>query len=191
MPQHHTIRTFIAIPLEPHIQGKIKEVQDHFKKLDINVKWVEPHNVHLTLKFLGDIKVQVVEEISTSLGSVLKDTQAFQSALTHIGTFPDQRFPRVIWVGLKDEERKIAHIAMAIEESLGQMGFKKEKRPFQAHATIGRVRSPKNISSLIQEINNYPWTILDLVNIQTIVLYKSTLTSHGSIYDRLNEIKLL
>jgi 2'-5' RNA ligase len=186
----NTLRTFIAIPLSSEIQQFLSQVQDHLKKLDCNIKWVNPENIHLTLKFLGDVKPKKIDAIKQTLEELAKNMRPINIELTQIGAFPNAKNPHVLWIGIKDDEHQIARFASSVEDNFGKIGFKKEKKPFSPHITLGRIRSPKNIQLLSEAISNYALPV-DLKQIaQNITLYKSTLTPAGPIYEPLHSADL-
>lgn len=185
------IRCFIAIELCEAIKNLAQNIQKDFKKLDCDIKWVEPKNIHLTLKFLGDVGISKIDSIIASIKQTLENSSAFSTETAAIGAFPKINYPKVIWLGLKDEQKFIEGIYLSLENSLHEIGFSKEERGFSPHITIGRVRSNRNINLLSQKIIGYkaPEPIIQPIN--NVTLFKSTLTSNGPIYEILNVIKLI
>jgi len=184
---NNTVRTFIAIPLNSHIREVLIETQDHLKKLDCNIKWVKPENIHLTLKFLGDVKQKRIDTIKQILDDLFRDTDPLTMELTQVGAFPNIDHPRILWIGLNDNDQSLAQIVSNLENNLGKAGFKKEDKPFSPHITIGRIRSPKNLKPLSEAINNYSLPDGIAQTIDHTVLYQSTLTSQGPIYEILQD----
>ena len=123
-------------------------------------------------------------------GKLNKDIHPIQTGLTQVGAFPSPERPRVIWIGLRDDERPISRLAESVEEALGNIGFKKEKKRFQPHITIGRVRSTHNLSSLTKKFAQYSLSAAPDLIISSITLFKSTLTSSGPIYEPLKKFLL-
>ena len=177
-----TIRAFIAVELSDQIKETIRNFQEHLKPSGCDIAWVKPENVHLTLKFLGDVKMKMIPSVTETLANSCRDLRSFDMALTQPGVFPDLRHPRVVWIGLDDTEGKLGQLAGSLETALGNIGFKKEKRAFQAHITVGRIKSGKNIQRLSESLERYQLPAGIIQNIRSICLYKSVLTSSGSIY---------
>ena len=184
-----TIRAFIAIELSDQIKETIRNFQEHLKPLGCDISWVKPENVHLTLKFLGDVKTKMLPSVTETLGDVCKDLRPFDPSLTQPGVFPDLRHPRVIWVGLDDTQRNLERMAESLETALGNIGFKKERRDFQAHITIGRIRTLKNIEQLCEAIKKLSVPPGVKQSVGQIILFKSILTPQGSIYEPLSRTR--
>ncbi|MDO8536490.1 MAG: RNA 2',3'-cyclic phosphodiesterase [Candidatus Omnitrophota bacterium] len=186
------MRAFIAIELSPEIKDSLAQVQSHLKYSAADVKWIENSNVHLTLRFLGDITEEKCEEIKSMLDEISKSSKSFEISTGDIGAFPNINYPRVIWVGLDKGTIESVALAKKINNELLKTGFQKEQRPFSAHLTIGRVRSPKNKEALEKKIvasNSLPPTPNSQL-ISSIALFQSTLTPKGAIYTKLHEAKL-
>src|SRR3989338_7594585 len=173
------IRTFIAIELDFEIQKYLSSLQDQLKKAGADVKWVNPRNIHLTMKFLGDTPVGKIDAVENVMRDATKKTPIFSIGLTHIGAFPTVDNPRVIWVGIDEGKKESASLALSLEEKLEKVGFQQENREFSAHITIGCVRSPLNRLALCTVIKGLK--INEKINQQArrLILFKSTLTSQG------------
>ena len=180
-----TIRTFIAVDLNPRIKKTIKHIQNYLDRANCDVKWVKPENIHLTLKFLGDINIKEIDALTQLLSNLLQNIKPIETEFTLLNAFPDISQPHIIWAGLKDDSQKIAHLVKFLEKSLGRIGFKEEQKPFRPHITIGRIRTQNNISNLSHALSDYTVPDTQTQTIKHITLYKSTLTSHAPIYDKL------
>lgn len=181
------IRAFIAIELSPQIKEELSKVQTDLKAVGADVKWTKPQSMHLTLKFLGNITQEKVEEIKKVLGGISSRHKPFDISLFKIGGFPKLEYPRVIWVGIDKGCSEAEAIAKDLEEELSQIGFEKEKRPFAAHLTLGRVKSPKGRSELVSKIVALDFTPSASCRVDRVILFQSTLTSKGSIYTPLHQ----
>ena len=185
------MRTFIAIELSEEIRSSLSQIQSHLKYSGADVKWVEKDNIHLTLKFLGEISEAKAEEVKKALDSIARETSKFEITLKDIGAFPKIEFPRVIWVGLDKGAAESVELAAKVDEALSGIGFQKESRPFASHLTIGRVRSPKNREALKEKVTGYKGPIPGSQMISSAILFQSTLTPKGPIYTKLHESKLM
>ncbi|MGB2698026.1 MAG: RNA 2',3'-cyclic phosphodiesterase [Candidatus Zixiibacteriota bacterium] len=184
------MRTFIAVELPPEVKRKIEEVQAPLKKTDTYVSWVKPGNVHLTLKFLGEVEEERIEDVFSGTERALKGSKAFKLSLKDLGCFPNLRRPRVVWLGVDKGKDELSQIQREIEEELSKLKFPKEQRPFSAHLTIGRVKSPKNIEKLISLIETTNFQTEEVV-VDEVVVMRSQLHPQGAIYTPLKKIKLL
>ena len=184
-----TIRAFIAIELSDQIKETIRNFQDQLKPLGCDVSWVKPENVHLTLKFLGDVKTKMLPPVMETLANSCRDLRFFDTTLTQPGVFPDLRHPRVVWIGLDDDSGTLTRLAESLETAFGNIGFKKERRNFQAHITIGRIRTLKNIEQLCEAIKKLSVPPGVKQSVGQIILFKSILTPQGSIYEPLSRTR--
>ena len=189
------MRTFIAIEISAEIRATLAQAQSHLKYSGADVKWVEPGNIHLTLKFLGEINEEKCAKITAALDSIAKTIAPFEISLKDIGAFPKIDFPRVIWVGLDKGTRESIELAGKIDEALSKIGFAKETRPFAAHLTIGRVRSAKNKEALKEKVEKLQGQVASSrvqgYVVKSVIIFQSTLTPTGSIYTKLHEAPFL
>jgi 2'-5' RNA ligase len=183
------IRCFIALDCnENQILSNITDIQRTILATNAEVKCVEPENIHITLKFLGDISNTQVEEVK----KIIMETSfnPFKIEFQGIGVFPKINRPRTIWVGIHQGMQELTEIFKKLEKQLTQIGFQPEKRRFNPHLTVCRVKSGRNRKQLID-------TLLELRDIQVgelhadnITLKKSVLTPRGPIYTTLANSKL-
>lgn len=187
------MRTFIAIELPAEIRDSLARIEERLKATQADVKWVEPKNIHLTLKFLGEIDEKQHERINLILDEVAGESSSYKILVSSIGAFPKLDSPRVIWVGADAGDKETKVLAKELEEKIQKIGIPKEDRPFSSHITIGRTRSTKNRDKLIQELRNLEQEFggKDLsFPVKKITLCKSTLTPQGPIYEVLKEANL-
>ncbi|NIQ02969.1 MAG: RNA 2',3'-cyclic phosphodiesterase [Nitrospinaceae bacterium] len=186
------IRTFIAIDVPPKVLEAITDVQNRFKSLGLHASWVRPGNIHLTLKFLGDIDPSQVPGIKDSLAPALSRLAPCQLALDGVGVFPDFKRPRVLWLGLRDEQGNLKALHTALEEVLEKLGFPAEHRRFSPHLTLARIKSPKGKKELRRELERLNDQGIDPNPFQadSVKWYKSQLTPKGSIYTVLEHFNL-
>lgn len=187
------MRTFIAIELPKEIKGRLAELQEGLEASGADVKWVKTENIHLTLKFLGEIDNKRLDKITAIIDSVAKDKKSYLVRIGSVGAFPKINSPRVIWVGLQEGDAETKAITEELEEKISKTGIPKEKREFSSHITIGRTRSGLNIEKLVQGLEilaaDFGGETLEFP-VKKITLYKSTLTSSGPIYEILKEASL-
>jgi len=174
-----SFRGFIAIDLSA--TPKILEFENALTKIGADVKLVEPENIHITLKFLGDVEQHTIDPIDQIMNDAVHDMNPFTFTLKRTGVFPNQQYMKIIWIGIENEQ-PIITLAKILDEQLCTLGFTKEKREFSPHLTIGRVRTAKNKEQLLQTIQTYSDTLFGEFFVDSITLKKSDLTIKGPIY---------
>jgi len=187
------MRTFIAIELPLDIKEKLSWIQDKLSRCGADINWVSANNMHLTLKFLGEIDQGKLNAVIKATEEITQDKFQFGITLLNLGVFPSPNFPKVIWAGIEEGNSEIIIIAKALEEKLERLGIPKEGRPFSSHITLGRTRAPTNKDRLLKSLNilkdefskNGAGFIADKITI-----FKSTLTPGGPLYEALKEIAL-
>ena len=179
----HKIRTFIAVPVTDEARAAVSGIEDELKRTGANVKWVEPGNVHITLKFLGDTKTRQIEDMVAALREKLAGAKCFDLVLSGAGTFPPgRRNLRVVWVGLAEGRDLLAELAGRVEDACALQGFAKEGRPFSAHLTVGRVRPGSHgLGDLAQKVKEVAFNPLK-VKVDRVNLLRSELSPKGPTY---------
>jgi 2'-5' RNA ligase len=129
------------VELPEPVKTFLTQTAADLKKCGADVKWVKSEAMHLTIKFLGDVRGDLIPAIEGELQTLLVDQAAMDMRVSGLGAFPGLNKPRVIWAGLKDVSGRLAPLAARLESSLEPLGFPAEKRSFSPHLTLGRVRS--------------------------------------------------
>jgi len=185
------IRTFIAVKLTPEIISSISQVQEKLKGVGGRVKWVEPSNVHITLKFLGNITHEQLDKVIVATREALRPNGPFEVTASGLGTFPGKNNPRVIWIGIAEGKQELARLGKAIDKSLSKAGFPHEKREFSPHLTLGRVKSSEGRERLTKAIASTDASNLGGMRVEKIAIMRSQLTPAGPIYTALEAIELI
>ncbi len=180
-------RAFISVDIGA-LPGIVK-VLDDLKNTGADLKLVKPENVHMTLKFLGEIDEKRVDEIADVMRNSIKDVSPFTIKLIGLGVFPNMNYMRVLWIGTENAE-KLGVIAERLENELSTLGFKKEKRKFSPHVTVGRVKSIRNKGVLQNFLNENKKTDFGGSDVKCIKLKKSILTPKGPDYSTVKEVFL-
>ncbi|MBI4640071.1 MAG: RNA 2',3'-cyclic phosphodiesterase [Candidatus Tectomicrobia bacterium] len=184
------IRSFIAINFPEEIISEILAIQAQLKRSQSSVRWVEGKNLHLTLKFLGEISEEQVETVKVAMGATLERISPFFIELGGVGAFPNLKRPRIIWVGIHDPSDQLSLLYRRLEERLDQIGFVPEEKRFTPHLTLGRVRDARNVESLEGLIHSLREAEVGRAKISHIYLMKSLLTPQGSLYSSLASFEL-
>lgn len=184
------MRTFIAIDLEPEIKKTLSALIDEVDKGHKNIRWVRREGMHLTLKFLGEIGGEKVPEIENVLKTISKEYDSFSLKFKGIGSFPPgMKNPRVLWIGIEEEETLTALQAL-LEGELEKLGFPRERRKFHAHLTLGRVKSLFNIKETLSLLEKYRDRNFGEMKAAKISFIQSTLKPTGAEYSILSEFEL-
>lgn len=184
------VRTFIAVLLTDELKSRISTVQDQFKDLAPEVKWVARENLHVTLKFLGDVDSGRIEAVCSAMASAVEGVEAFSMGVSGVGAFPNPRRPRTVWVGLDSGAESLAEVAQRVDSALAGLGFPKEDRKFTGHVTIGRVKDERRIGSLPEALLAAKSTEFGAVDVAGITVMKSDLRREGPVYTVIKEIPL-
>ena len=184
-----TKRTFIAIPIGEEMRQLIRTLYSEIPELRENIRLVPAENVHLTLKFLGDTDETQIPVISAAITKAVADISRFQFICDKSGVFPNQRNPRVLWLGISDGAEQVCRLAQRIETALEEIGFPPENRDFKAHLTIGRLKDPRRKITGLEHFLNYEINPT-IIPVENVIFYESNLTSGGAIYTRLSVVQL-
>jgi 2'-5' RNA ligase len=189
------IRAFIAIQLPAEVKHKIGNSIAQLRKMigEGNITWVKPSIYHLTLKFLGDIKIEDLKNISSRISGAASKQTAFEMGVSNFGVFPAIKKPRVLWIGLTENTGALNSLKVALDKSLQPLGFDIEPRQFHPHVTVGRVRrnaSRQAVRDLVPSLGNFSVEYLASVVVNQIELVRSDLTPSGPKYSTLENFQL-
>jgi 2'-5' RNA ligase len=182
-----THRAFLALDLSREVRGGIMELEERVGKAGADVKLVEMDNLHVTMKFLGEIGAERVEAVHGAMKTVRE--KPFQLEARGTGVFPNPRMARVLWVGVGKGSDETVSIFRQLESGLVEAGFPSE-RNFTPHITIGRVKSLRGAGQLMDEMGAFQSTSFGITLVDRVVLKKSQLTPSGPIYSNLLEVDL-
>ena len=184
------IRSFLAIELPRTILKKIEGVQKDLKASNADVRWVHPEKIHLTLKFFGAVEESKIEAIARSIDEPVRTTFPFLLKARGVGAFPNLKNPRVIWMGLVDDEEILSSFQKRLETEMEKAGVEPEERPFRPHLTLGRVNSSRGKNELAARIDPRREEEFGSFQVEKVVLFRSDLRPTGPIYTPLKELKL-
>lgn len=154
-----------------------------------NIKWVDPVNIHITLAFLGDTEEKRIKTLANMLKESCSGFQGFDFLLAGTGVFKNYRDPRVIWVGIKSQE-KLSQLYDKIVKGLNKAGFGIEERQFRPHLTLGRIKSVKDTENLKKVLEKYRDIEFQKVEVKEVILFESILMQTGPIYKPLAKYQL-
>ncbi len=190
-----SIRTFIAIETSKDVRTRLEELGERLKKASsffpVHPKWVNPANVHLTLKFLGDIHENQVDDIVEQMQRAAQQAQPFVLSVNTMGVFPHKKRPRVLWVGIEKGNEEIVALQKTLDRNLQGIGFKGERRPFHPHLTLARFKALKGTAAMMDIMEEHQkYSMLGEWTPTEIVLFKSELRPDGAVYTRLHTVPL-
>ncbi len=180
------MRCFIAMELDsPPVRSFVKELSN----VDAALRVVDSENLHLTLKFLGEVPENLVDDILEAMHSSLSEFSSFDVSLYGTGVFPSMSYMRVVWVGFDENRECLIEMQKVLDSTLMPLGFAPDKR-FYPHLTIARVKSRKGEAQLKEFVlenkdRSFGNTVVDSVHLK-----KSVLTPKGPVYSTIKEVKL-
>ncbi|MCC7540945.1 MAG: RNA 2',3'-cyclic phosphodiesterase [Deltaproteobacteria bacterium] len=188
-----TVRAFLAFNLDLAATRRVVEVQRQLRaaltaEAGWKVSWVPPPNLHVTLKFFGEIDDTLAAPIRDALEPIIAKRRALRARARGIGSFPKDREPRVLWLGLDDRDAEVrgaplADLARQIDDRLAEIGFAKETRPFHAHLTLGRVKVAP--AGWREALAPFAETDAGQAHVTEVVLFRSDLSRAGAEYHAL------
>lgn len=186
-------RSFIAFDLPEEIKERVFGLyQPLFRKFTPYLRWTKKENLHMTVKFLGDLADGQIREVSKTLSDLKKPEDGYDLAFLSCGTFPPERQPRILWIGLAENER-LRRLVRELEDRMAGLGFERERREFVSHITVARLRIrtkdelenfrkiEKEFRQSFERLDRSPFLI------DRITLFKSVLQPQGSLYLKIAE----
>jgi len=188
------IRTFIAVEMSPSVISRAGDLIDKLRIAAAEINWVRPQQMHLTLKFLGDVPDTETPDICRVVNEVAAAFEPFEITCRGAGAFPNVRDPRTLWIGIEDGADELKQLQAELDGALkAKLGYAKEQRGFHPHLTIGRVKRelPGGRGELAQLLEKYVHFDADLAIIDEVVTFASFLSrSQGPTHDALGRAEL-
>ncbi len=189
------IRSFIAVLLPDEVRQSLSALQDRLRSGSrVSAKWVDPGNIHLTLKFLGNISPGMTGRITSAIESATREIRPLRIQVKGLGAFPNVNRVNIVWVGLVGDIERLVLLQKRIDAQLSPLGFKPENRPFTPHLTIARIRdraSSEERRQLGRLINETIFDESHPVDVSSVNLMQSQLTREGPIYSPIASVNLV
>ncbi len=181
------IRLFVAVKIEP--QESLMKAFNHVKTRlsDARISWVNPQNLHITLKFLGDTPDKNVEKVKEQLRAATQGAKPFTLEIRGLGSFGNTSNPRVLWMGIFDDRHRLEKLYRSVQEQLEPLGYENEGYFFRPHLTLGRIREMKDTIVLRELESSFGMILFQRNTIDSFALYKSQLTPQGPVYTMLEK----
>ena len=181
-------RVFCAVELPDDVRARLR---DHIRRVreavpDVAASWTRVENIHLTLKFFGNVAVDRIPRISDAVSRAAKEFSQFQIGVGGTGVFPKPNRPQVLWIGVSDPSGKILSLQRQLENECENEGFEKEDRAYRPHLTIARLRKPEGARQLADTHLQMKFDLTE-ISIKELVIFRSELSSKGSKYTAISK----
>ncbi|MHA2424169.1 MAG: RNA 2',3'-cyclic phosphodiesterase [Candidatus Thorarchaeota archaeon] len=181
------VRAFLSIDIEDQsLLVKIQNIQQELDQTAAKMKIVKNENIHFTLRFFGDTPLTKLNQIRTLLEKV--KITPFDIEIARVGSFPNRRRPRIIWIGVVTNASKVLNLKNEIDSLLVELDYQPEKRKYTPHATIARVRHVKDSKRIVDNLEALADEVIGTMTVKKVNMMKSTLTPSGPIYEVLWQI---
>jgi 2'-5' RNA ligase len=191
MKNRNTVRAFIAVEINSPVRKQASEVIQRLSSTDSEINWVEPEDMHLTLKFLGDVSLTETSRICQAVAQAAETIDPFELEMATVGAFPNIDRPRTIWLGTDEGTNEMVALQEAVDQSMKELGFRLENRRYQPHLTLGRVKSlgsdSKELAKLLERESDFG---AGRTNVTRVTVFSSELTRSGPIYAKLGTLPL-
>lgn len=189
------IRAFIAVDLSPEIQRQLDEVLKNYRAQlpNIPIRWVAASNIHLTLKFLGDVSLSNLNILTEMIQKEVSNHHQFEISVGGSGAFPNLRQPRVVWVGV-EAPAELTAIQNGIETTTARLGYMREERAFSPHLTLGRVSrnaTSQDVKAISKALETTRVGFLGATCVEKVHLYRSDLQPTGAVYTQIFSSSLI
>jgi 2'-5' RNA ligase len=186
------LRTFIAVEISPEVRSSALRLIERLRASQAKVKWIEAENLHFTLKFLGDVAAEQINDVCRAVEEAASPFTPFELVTKGCGAFPSPARPRTVWLGVEEGSEPMELLVQAIERTLEQLGFAREHRRFTPHLTLGRVREgpAAGLMQLAELIAKHADFDAGSMIVDEVTVFSSTLGRGGSKYEALARIDL-
>jgi len=184
-------RIFIAVALAPAMQESIDDMERSLEQAGAKLRWTKPANLHFTLRFLGEIPLAQVAKAKIATREAAVGAPPFSISLASVGAFPSVQRPRVVWVGVGEGHESMQLLADRLDHRLAHYRFPLERRAFQAHLTLARVRDAREWATLVRALAQFKDVKVGSQQVESMVVMESHLGGpQGSTYAQVEEVRL-
>ena len=183
------IRTFIAIELPVKVKQVALQIQNQLGESIEGIRWIKHENIHLTVKFLGNVEENRINDISAAVLNAVKGISVMNLKTGHLGIFPNEKRPRILWLGVEGDVREFIQMSKNCESELAKLGYEKNARENRPHITVGRIRSSKKQKGLVNILKDIPIESIDF-RADALNLMRSELNPNEVVYTILQSVKL-
>jgi len=183
------IRTFIAIELPAEVKRLVRQIQEKLGESTEGIRWVKDENLHLSVKFLGNVEENKINDISTAIENAAKDFSVIKLDTGQPGVFPNEKRPRVLWLGIEGDVEQFVRLSKTCESELSKLDYEKDEREIKPHITIGRIRDPKKQKGLVTVLRDLSVESIKF-KADSLNLMRSELNQKGAVYSILHSVDL-
>jgi 2'-5' RNA ligase len=188
----NSVRTFVAVETGAAVRQRAAELVAALAATGARVSWVKPENMHLTLKFLDEVPLHAIPQVSAAVQAAAAEFEPFDLEICSAGAFPSAARPRTLWLGTGQGSDALERLNAGLERGLKALGFPKEHRRFAGHLTLGRVReSTSGLVELGSLIRQHAAFVAGTFPVRELVVFSSRLTPQGAIYEPLGRGRLM
>ena len=185
------IRAFIAIPMPPRVRQRAVSIRERFSHCGAVISWVHEENVHLTIRFLGNVPEEKIESVQEGIRRAVAGTGPFRMEVEEIGVFPNIKYPRILWMGVREPTQTLIALENRISSEMEVLGFPREEKVFSPHITLGRIKSLQGKNRFIQALHSPLQTLEgEKMTVEEVVLFRSELKRSGAMHTVLASIPL-
>lgn len=182
------IRAFVAVDMdEPNVISKLVEAQRALRDLGTDLKLVEPENIHATVRFLGEVPAPTIELVKEQMNEV--NFSPFDMEFVGLGAFPNLRRINVVWVGMRRGGEEISRIFEQLEPRFRKIGFDPDRKGFNPHVTIARVKTGRMREELAKFVDERRDATFGTIHVEELRLKKSILTPKGPVYSTIHTVR--
>ena len=186
-----SVRTFVAVEAGEAVRRRAAELIDALRPVASTVKWVDPQQLHMTLKFLGDVPLRRTAAVCEAVAAAVASRPCFSLGVRGLGAFPHVRRPSTLWLGADPGDGQIVALQAAVEAALAELGFRPEGRSFSPHLTLGRVRrGGPTPPALLERLGEQEAFDAGVIEVRETVVLASQLTPTGPVYTPMGRLPL-
>lgn len=185
------VRTFVAVEIDEGVRNRAAKLIRRLQQSGADVRWVDTRQMHVTLKFLGEVDLREVYHICMAVEKSVAEIEPFSIDVRGVGAFPSLARPRVLWLGIDDGAEQMSALNARIETALHALGYPREARRFQAHLTLGRVRKQdRALDDLAEMIREMQDLEIGPSTVDQVVIFSSELQPTGPVYEPMGHAEL-
>jgi len=189
MASRDVVRIFVCIEIPEEIRNRIESLQNRLRQTGAEVSWTKAANIHLTLKFLGNVAASRLSTVCGAVEEAVQGKSVIPIQVSQTGCFPSPRSPRVLWIGINSRASALQALQTSVQASLARIGFAETARPFEPHLTVGRVKSQRNVGRLVTALVEEGFEAVTFQANEVIVM-RSDLRPTGAVYTPQAAIRL-